>query len=81
MDFDSIDYTKATDFDCPQCPWSLHVEPRVWDEVPDHDMIIAYIKGEIKKHIDAAHMYKLSKNLETYNSPYMVYSGDENNAG
>ena len=76
MDFDSIDYTKATDYDCPKCPWSLHVESRVWDEVEDHSLVIAYIQKEVTKHMGKTHMYEVSKNLEDYNTPYLYYSVD-----
>lgn len=75
-----IDYTQIEDYDCPDCTWSIHVEKRVWDEVEDHSLVIAYIQSQVKNH-NATHGVKKNTSIDysLYNkSPYVHYSDTSN---
>lgn len=74
-----MDYTQTEDYDCPDCSWSLHVEKRVWDEVDDHSLVIAYIESQVFKHSQnhrvQKELYPIDKDITTYkDSPYVGYT-------
>lgn len=73
-----IDYTQIEDYDCPDCTWSIHVDKRVWQDVEDHSLVLAYIQSQVKNH-NQTHGVKKDIDLSPYNtSPYVQYSDTSN---
>lgn len=81
-----VDYTQTEDYNCPECPWSLHVEKTVWETFPDHQIILDYIQeqitGHIKTHgVEKQRLHPLNKDISIYkNTPYVYYSGDSHDS-
>lgn len=76
----TIDYTQVENYDCPQCPWSLHIEKTVWKEFDNHQDILDYIKEKVNEHIKVHgggrnKLHPISNNISDYsNTPYVGHS-------
>jgi hypothetical protein len=68
------DYTQIEDFDCPQCPWSLHIEKRVWNEIDDHSLVINYIETMVRDHNKIHGNKAVSRDLKDYITPYVTHT-------
>lgn len=72
-----MDYTEVEDYDCPRCEWSLHVEKRVWNDMEDHSLVLAYIQSQVSKHNKTHGVDK--ETIQLYKqSPYTYYSDTSN---
>ena len=65
-------YTLITNYECPECQWSLNVEKDVWEKFPNmHEQILQYIEEKVVGHGKEFHnisSYTLYKQEELYKS-------------